>query len=167
MSNGFVIKGNICQTKNPRELDLHESAFAVCVDGVSRGIFNTLPEEYASLPLYDYGDAMRFGTNTGAEDEKDLDKVHFDLELFRAFSKGFCGAVGKDMTEKEKELLPYSAYLMTMECGMRFLTDYLQGDTYFKIHHEGHNLERCHTQMKLVADMETKMDEMKRIVAEC
>jgi guanine deaminase len=60
MSNGFVIKGNICQTKNPRELDLHENAFAVCVDGVSRGIFNTLPKEYASLPIYDYGDALVF-----------------------------------------------------------------------------------------------------------
>lgn len=116
--------------------------------------------------LYDYGDAMRFGTNTAAEDEKDLDKVHFDLELFRAFSKGFCGAVGKDMTEMEKELLPYSAYLMTMECGMRFLGDYLAGDVYFNTHYPEHNLVRCRTQFKLASEMEKSMDEMKAIVNE-
>ena len=71
------------------------------------------------------------------------------------------------LTEEELALLPFSAKLMTMECGIRFLTDYLQGDTYFKIHRPGHNLDRCRTQMKLVADMETKSREMMDILRRC
>lgn len=117
--------------------------------------------------LYDFGDSIRFGTNTAAEDEKDLNLVHFDIELFRAFAKGFCGALGESMTELEKELLPYSAYLMTMECGMRFLGDYLSGDTYFATKYPEHNLVRCRTQFKLASEMEEAMEEMKAIVNEC
>ncbi len=115
--------------------------------------------------LYDYGDALRFGASTGAEDEVDLDKIEFDLELFEAFTKGFLGEVGDKLTERERELLPLSAKLMTYECGIRFLTDYLEGDTYFKIHRENHNLDRARTQFKLVADIEKKMEQMTAIVA--
>ena len=116
------------------------------------------------LSLYDYGDSMRFGTNPAAEDEKDLSKVYCDLDLFEQYTKGFLEECGGMLTDKEKDLLPLSAKLMTLECGMRFLADHIAGDTYFKIHREGHNLDRCRTQLKLVADMEQKMDRMKAIV---
>lgn len=114
--------------------------------------------------LYDFGDALRFGASSGAEDEIYLDKIYFDLELFEAFTKGFIKEVGNVLTPKEIELLPFSAKLLTYECGMRFLGDYLNGDTYFKIHREHHNLDRARTQFKLVADIETKLDAMKEIV---
>lgn len=116
--------------------------------------------------LYDFGDSMRFGTNTAAEDEKDLELVHFDIELFRAYTKGFCEKAKDSMTETEKELLPYSAYLMTMECGMRFLGDYITGDVYFGTKYPEHNLVRCRTQLKLASEMEEAMEEMKAIVNE-
>ncbi len=114
--------------------------------------------------LYDYGDALRFGASSGAEDEIYLDKIYFDLELFEAFTKGFLEEAGDDLTPMEIELLPFSAKLLTYECGMRFLGDYLNGDTYFKIHREHHNLDRARTQFKLVADIETKLEDMKKIV---
>lgn len=114
--------------------------------------------------LYDYGDALRFGASSGSEDEKDLSKIWFDLDKFRAFSEGFLGEVGSCLTAKEREYLPLSALMMTYECGIRFLADYLNGDTYFKIHRPGHNLDRARTQLKLVCDIESKFDEMKRIV---
>ncbi len=81
--------------------------------------------------LYDFGDSIRFGASTAKEDEKDLEKVHFDIELFRAYAEGFCHAMKDTITKRERELLPYSAYLMTIECGMRFLSDYIEGDVYF------------------------------------
>ena len=112
----------------------------------------------------DFGDAIRFGASTAAEDEKDLSKVCLDMDMFKTYAEGFLDGCGGQLLDSEIMLLPEGAKMMTIECGMRFLTDYLQGDTYFKIHHEGHNLERCHTQMKLVADMEAHWDEMKAIV---
>ena len=116
--------------------------------------------------LYDFGDSIRFGASTAAEDEKDLSKVECSLKLFEAFTKGFLEELGGSITEKERELLPFSAKLLTYECGIRFLTDYLNGDVYFKIHRPEHNLDRCRTQFKLVSDMEGKMEQMKRIVKE-
>ncbi len=115
--------------------------------------------------LYDFGDALRFGASSGAEDETDLDKIYFDLELFEAFTKGFIEEAGDSLTSKEIELLPFSAKLLTYECGMRFLGDYLNGDTYFKIHREHHNLDRARTQLKLVYDIESKLEDMKKIVS--
>lgn len=116
------------------------------------------------LSLYDYGDSIRFGANPAAEDEKDLSRVFCDLPLFEQYTKGFLEECGGMLTDAEIDLLPFAAKLMTLECGMRFLADHIAGDTYFKIHREGHNLDRCRTQFKLVADMETKMDQMKQIV---
>ena len=114
--------------------------------------------------LYDFGDSIRFGTNPAAEDETDLSKVYCDVSLFEEYTKGFLEACGESLTAKEKELLPFSGYLMTLECGIRFLTDYLEGDTYFKIHYPEQNLHRCHTQFKLAADIQAKMDELCEIV---
>ena len=116
--------------------------------------------------LYDFGDSIRFGASTAAEDEKDLDKVHFDIELFKAYAEGYCGAVKNSITKREADLLPYGSYLMTIECGMRFLTDYLQGDTYFATKYEGHNLVRCRTQLKLAKEMEENFVKMGEIIAE-
>lgn len=116
------------------------------------------------LRAYDYGDSIRFGATTGAEDETDLTKVNFSLELFESYTKGFVKSCGATMDEKEALSLPIGAKLMTLECGMRFLTDYLEGDTYFKISRENHNLDRCRTQFKLVLDMEKNWDKMNNIV---
>ena len=116
--------------------------------------------------LYDFGDSIRFGASTAAEDEKDLDKVHFDIELFRAYAEGFLSALGDSITEKERELLPYSAYLMTIECGMRFLTDYIDGDVYFATKYPEHNLVRCRTQFKLAYEMQQQEKEMSKVIDE-
>lgn len=114
--------------------------------------------------LFDYGDSIRFGASTAAEDETDLDKVWMDLELFEEYTRGYLEELRNSMTTKEAELLPFSAKLMTLECGTRFLTDYLDGDNYFRIHRPDHNLDRARTQFKLVADMESKMGKMQEIV---
>ncbi len=114
--------------------------------------------------LYDFGDALRIGAATADEDETDLSKVEFDLNMFESFAKGFFEEMKDCLTPREKELLAFSAKLLTYECGIRFLTDYLNGDTYFKIHREHHNLDRARTQFKLVADMEKKADLMEAII---
>ncbi len=116
------------------------------------------------LSLYDFGDAIRYGTNTAAEDEKDLSKVSCDLNLFEAFTRGYLEACGALLTPDEIAMLPYAGKMMTLECGMRFLADHIAGDTYFKIHRENHNLDRCRTQFKLVKDMEDKENEIKAII---
>ena len=133
-----------------------ESGQALCVidlDTVMPGLVH-----------YDFGDSIRFGASTAPEDEKDLRKVEMDLSLFEAYTRGFLATCGKTLTEEEIAYLPFSAKLLTYECGIRFLTDYLNGDTYFKIHYPDQNLDRCRTQFKLVADMEEKMEAMQQIV---
>jgi hypothetical protein len=116
------------------------------------------------LSLYDFGDAIRTLANPVAEDERDLTLVQFDLEIFELYTRGYLDAVGDVLTPVEIEYLPFSAVLMTLECGMRFLTDHLQGDKYFKIYRENQNLDRCRTQFKMVEDMELHFDQMMSIV---
>ncbi len=116
------------------------------------------------LSINDFGDSIRFGASTAKEDERDLDKVHFSLELFEAYTRGYFDGVGDALTEQEIDLLPHGAVMMTYECGMRFLTDYLEGDTYFKTQYADHNLVRAHTQFKLVYEMEQSYDKMREIV---
>lgn len=101
----------------------------------------------------DFGDSVRFGASTAAEDEEDLSKVNFDMSLYESYKKGFLEGFGQSITEDEVRSLPMGAYLMTIEVGMRFLTDYLEGDTYFKISKPDHNLIRCRTQLKLAEQM--------------
>lgn len=113
---------------------------------------------------HDFGDAIRFGASTAAEDEKDLDKVTCSMELFEAYFDGFLEGCRGSLTKREVETLPMGAKIMTLECGMRFLTDYLEGDVYFKTHYKGQNLDRTRTQFKLVKDMEDKWETMKTIV---
>ncbi len=114
--------------------------------------------------LYDFGDALRVGASTAAEDETDLEKVRFSTESFTAFTRGYLKETAGMLTESEVSLLAFSAKLLTFECGIRFLTDYLEGDTYFKIHREHHNLDRARNQFKLVAEIEKLEDELKETV---
>lgn len=116
------------------------------------------------LVMNDFGDSIRFGASTAAEDEQDLSKVSCSMELFEMYARGFIRGCGGRLTEKEISLMPMGAKVMTFECGMRFLTDYLNGDVYFKIHREHHNLDRCRTQFKLVEDMEKKWYTMQEII---
>ena len=116
------------------------------------------------LAINDFGDSIRFGANHSAEDEQDLSKVNFDLALFEAYTRGFLTGCAGSLTPAELEYLPWGAKLMTLECGIRFLTDYLEGDHYFATHREGQNLDRCRTQFKLVSDMEKAWDDMAAVV---
>lgn len=115
--------------------------------------------------LYDFGDSIRFGAATAAEDEPDASKMHLDLERFRVYTAGYLTAC-TGLTAKETELLPLGAKIITLELAVRFLTDYLDGDLYFKIAYPDHNLVRARTQLKLVADMEAKWEQMQKIVAD-
>lgn len=115
------------------------------------------------LSLYDFGDCIRSGANKTAEDDPNTDNVGIDLNLYEAFVSGYLSSAGKALTDTEEEYLPFSAKLLTFECGMRFLTDYLNGDTYFRITYPEHNLDRCRNQFKLVEDIENNMDKMKAI----
>ena len=112
----------------------------------------------------DFGDSIRFGATTALEDERDLSKVNFDIKLYELYVKGFIEGAKGGLTEGELDLLPIGAIMMTFECGTRFLTDYLMGDTYFRVHRDGHNLDRARNQFKLVRDMEEQLDKMHAIV---
>lgn len=114
--------------------------------------------------LYDFGDAIRFGGNTTKEDDPDLDNVNISVELFKSYARGFLSTCAKALTETEVKYLAFSAKLMTFECGVRFLTDYLDGDIYFKTEYSEHNLVRARNQFKLVAEIEDNLDKMNGIV---
>ncbi|MBQ6609531.1 MAG: aminoglycoside phosphotransferase family protein [Oscillospiraceae bacterium] len=115
------------------------------------------------LVAYDFGDSIRFGASTASEDEKDLSRVEMSLDLFEIYARGFIPACG-GLTAAELESLPLGAWTMTLENGLRFLTDYLEGDHYYHITRPEHNLDRCRTQLKLVSDMEQKWDRMMAII---
>lgn len=114
--------------------------------------------------VFDFGDSIRFGANTAAEDEKDLSKVSLSLELFEEYAKGFLDGCRGSLTKEEIKMLPMGAKIMTFECGMRFLTDYIDGDVYFKTAYPEHNLVRCRTQFELVRDIERKYARMEEII---
>ena len=112
----------------------------------------------------DFGDAIRYAANTADEDETDLSKVQISLEHFEAFTKGFLEALNGSLTKTELEFLAYGAKIITMENAMRFLADYLNGDVYYKIHKENHNLDRARCQIAHVKSIEEKFVEMQEIV---
>lgn len=116
------------------------------------------------LALYDFGDSIRFGASTATEDETNLDKVEMDLDYFKAYAQGFLGEAGEHFNQAEKDNLAFASLLMTLECGMRFLTDYINGDVYFRTEYPQHNLDRARNQFKLVADMDAKMEQMEQII---
>ena len=133
--------------------DTHEGICVIDLD-------TTMP----GLSINDFGDSIRFGANHSREDEKDLSKVNFDIELYEAYTRGFIQGANGGLTENELKYLPWGARLMTLECGIRFLTDYLDGDHYFRIHYPEQNLDRCRTQFKLVRDMEEQWDAMAAVI---
>ncbi len=116
------------------------------------------------LVAFDFGDAIRIAASTGEEDEKDLAKVRVDMEKYEAFARGFIGKLAPMLTQAEKETMALGAVAMTVECGMRFLTDYLNGDVYFKIHYPKQNLDRARCHLKLAEDMIKRLEEMQKIV---
>ena len=118
------------------------------------------------LAAYDFGDAIRYGASTAAEDEPDLDKVHFSLPLYRAYAEGYLGEVGDALDAEELRSLPVGAKMMTLETGIRFLGDYLNGDVYFKTAYPDHNLVRARTQFRLLEEMDAHWDDMERLVQE-
>jgi len=134
--------------------DTHEGICVIDLD-------TTMP----GLSINDFGDSIRFGANHSKEDEKDLSKVNFDIELYEVYTRGFLEGAQGSLTAAELEYLPWGARLMTLECGIRFLTDYLDGDHYFRIHYADQNLDRCRTQFKLVKDMEEQFEAMAAVVA--
>ena len=117
--------------------------------------------------LYDFGDMIRTTTNQAAEDEPDLSKIEMNVDYFEALVKGYLETASGFLTPKERELLPFSGQLITFEIGLRFLTDYLQGDVYFKTHRDGQNIDRCRKQFKMVESMEEQMDAMQKIMEAC
>ena len=133
--------------------DTHEGICVIDLD-------TTMP----GLSMNDFGDSIRFGANHSKEDEKDLSKVNFDIELYEVFTRGFIQGAQGGLTKAELEYLPWGARLMTLECGIRFLTDYLDGDNYFRIHYADQNLDRCRTQFKLVKDMEEQFEAMAAVI---
>ena len=117
------------------------------------------------LSIYDFGDSIRFGANHSKEDEKDLSKVNFDIGLYEVYTRGFLEGAKGSLAPAELEYLPWGARLMTLECGIRFLTDYQEGDHYFHIQYPEQNLDRTRTQFKLVRDMEEQFDGMAAVVS--
>lgn len=115
--------------------------------------------------LYDFGDSIRTGAASAAEDEPDLSKVHFLPEMFKAYAEGFIKGTGGALTERELEMLPDGGYIITLEQAIRFLGDYLNGDTYYHTEYPDHNLVRARTQLKLVAEMEAHMPELREFVS--
>lgn len=109
---------------------------------------------------YDFGDSIRFGCNPCLEDTPETEKVIFNMPLFETYTKGYLSVFGDTITDIERKNLPMGAILMTYECGIRFLTDYLDGDVYFRKTREGQNIDRTRSQFKLVSDMEKRYDEM-------
>jgi hypothetical protein len=116
------------------------------------------------LALCDFGDQVRTTTSLAREDERDLSKVVMQIPMFEALVRGYLTATREFLTPAEKRYLVFSGKLITFEVGIRFLTDYLSGDTYFKVHREGHNLDRCRTQFKLVESIMRQEEEMNRLV---
>jgi hypothetical protein len=117
------------------------------------------------LALYDFGDMIRSGTNTAAEDEADLSRVTVNRDTYAALARGYLETAREFLIPREKELMVFSGKLITLETGIRFLTDYLAGDVYFKVHRDGHNLDRSRTQFKLVAVMEEQEADLTRMLA--
>lgn len=157
MSGELPIRATHNDTKINNVLMDKDSGKAICVIDLD----TVMP----GLSAFDFGDAIRFGASTAAEDERDLSKVSLDIELFRAFTRGYLEAC-PSLTEAELSVLAKGAYSMTLECGTRFLTDYLNGDKYFSIEREKQNLDRARTQFRLIEDMERKWQDMERIVRE-
>ena len=149
-------RGTHCDTKVKNRL-FDEQGKPLCVIDLD----TTMP----GFGRSDCGDFSRTGANTGAEDDPDLDNVSVNMDIFRAFSKGYIRSAGSFLTPTERELLPFGAKMLTYMQTVRFLTDYLDGDTYYKIKFPEHNLQRSYAQFKLLQSIEAHEQEMSDYIA--
>jgi len=112
----------------------------------------------------DFGDAIRTAANIAAEDEYDISKIRMDIDLFKAYASGYLSETNNILNDIEKEYLAFAPLLITYEQALRFLTDYIDGDKYYRIHHKHHNIQRTRAQIRLLESMEEQYGEMKRII---
>ncbi len=162
-----VLTNLVASGEMPERITHNDTKFDnVMIDNVTgRGIcVIDLDTVMAGLAVFDFGDSVRTGASTGTEDEPDTSKIRLDLDIFDRLAQGFLEETREFLTSAEVNHLAFGAKLITFEQGIRFLTDYLNGDTYYKTHRPGHNLDRCRTQFKLVSEMERKFDEMLQII---
>lgn len=155
--------------KIPRRVTHNDTKFNnVLLDEQDKGLcvidLDTVMPGYVH---YDFGDCLRTAANSAPEDETDLSKVNFNIELFKGFTEGFLSQVGKTLNQTEIDYLPLATVLLPYTIGLRFLTDYLDGDQYFKIHRPSHNIDRARCQFQLAKSAESQLDPMKKIVQSC
>jgi aminoglycoside phosphotransferase (APT) family kinase protein len=159
---GVLLDANLPERVTHNDTKLN-NVMIDCVTGEGICVID-LDTVMPGLAVYDFGDLARSATSPAKEDERDLSKVTMQFPMFEALVRGYLASAGGFLTKPEKQYIAFSGKLITFEIGMRFLTDYLSGDKYFKVAHEGHNLDRCRTQFKLVESMEEQEERMNRLV---
>jgi hypothetical protein len=164
---GGVILGAMARKKIPERITHNDTKFNNVMLDVLTGEAMCVVDLDTVMPgcaLYDFGDMVRTTTSPTLEDELDLAKVKMQMPMFKQLARGYISAAGKFLTKAEKGLIAFAGKLIALEIGIRFLTDFLQGDTYFRIHRPGHNLDRCRTQFKLVESIERQEEAMQKYV---
>jgi len=162
-----AITGVLLDARLPERVTHNDTKFnnVMLDDATGEGIcVIDLDTVMPGLALYDFGDMVRTTTSPAKEDERDLPKVTMQFPMFEALVRGYLSSAGEFLTPAEKKFLAFSGKLITFEIGLRFLTDFLEGDTYFKVHRDGHNLDRCRTQFKLVESIEQQEQAMNKLV---
>jgi hypothetical protein len=165
--NHRAITGVLLNAKLPERVTHNDTKFnnVMLDDATGEGIcVIDLDTVMPGLVLYDFGDMVRTTTSPAREDERDLSKVTMQFPMFEALVRGYLATAAGFLTPAEKKFLPFSGRLITFEIGIRFLTDYLAGDAYFKVHRDGHNLDRCRTQFKLVESIEQQETAMNQLM---
>jgi len=162
-----AVTGVLLDAKLPERVTHNDTKFnnVMLDDATGEGIcVIDLDTVMAGLAPYDFGDMVRTATSPAPEDERDLSKVAMQFPMFEALARGYLSSAGEFLTPAEKKFLPFAGKLITFEIGLRFLTDFLAGDVYFKVHRDGHNLDRCRTQFKLVESIERQEEQMNKVV---
>ena len=162
-----VILSALAKKKIPERITHNDTKFNNVMLDVATGEAMCVVDLDTVMPgcaLYDFGDMVRTTTSPTLEDEQDLSKVKMQMPMFKKLAEGYYATAGRFLTKQEKALIAFSGKLITFEIGIRFLTDYLSGDTYFRIHRAGHNLDRCRTQFKLVGCIEKQEEAMQKFV---
>jgi aminoglycoside phosphotransferase (APT) family kinase protein len=162
-----VILDGMAQGRIPERITHNDTKFNNVMLDVATGEALCIVDLDTVMPgcaLYDFGDMVRTTTSPTLEDELDLSKIRMQMPLFKALARGYLSMAGQFLNRHERQLLAFSGKLITFEIGLRFLTDYLSGDVYFRIHREGHNLDRCRTQFKLVESIERQETAMRKYV---
>ncbi|HEY9171849.1 MAG TPA: aminoglycoside phosphotransferase family protein [Verrucomicrobiae bacterium] len=162
-----VILNGMAKGKIPERITHNDTKFNNVMLDVVTGEAMCVVDLDTVMPgcaLYDFGDMVRTTTSPTLEDEQDLTKIKMHMPIFEQLAEGYLATAGKFLTKEERALMAFSGKLITFEIGIRFLTDFLSGDTYFRIHRPGHNLDRCRTQFKLVESIEQQEEAMQKLV---